>query len=94
MNLLYGELGGRPRKNDDFMLLQSEAYKAMVAPYVHIEAQKGPFILYGCQPDQINSLITPGMIFLNGEFLEFDGASAVSFPATFGVMTDLNTNLQ
>ena len=94
MNLLYGELGGRPRKNDDFMLLQSEAYKAITAPLVHIEAQKGGFSLYGCQPDGIQNSISPGMIFLGGEYLEFDGATGVTFPATFGVMTDLNTPLQ
>jgi hypothetical protein len=94
MNLLYGELGGRPRKNDDFMLMQAEAYKAMVAPYKHLETAKGPFILYGCVPDGINKSISAGMVFLNGEFLEFDGATNVTFPANLGVLTELNTPLQ
>ena len=94
MNLIYGETGGRPRSIDDLYLIQSEAYKALTAPYRHIEDAKGGFIVTGCTPSGITNTISAGIIFLGGEFLEFDGATNVTFPAKFGVVETLNTSLQ
>lgn len=94
MNRIYGETGGRPRSIDDLYLIQEEAAKANVAPWRHIEAQKGGFIVYGCAPDGIQKTISAGMVFVGGEFLEFDGATNVTFPAKFGVVETLNTPLQ
>lgn len=94
MNLIYGETGGRPRSIDDLYLMQSEAFKAISGPFQHLEAQKGGFIVYGCQPDGIQRKITPGMIYLGGEFLEFDGATNVTFPVQFGVVETLIMPLQ
>ncbi len=93
MNNIYSEIGGRPRKTDDLLLVQEEASKATSAILRHLHDAKGGFILKGCVPAQ-NGTISAGMIYLNYEFLEFDGATNVTYPAKLGIKEELTNDLQ
>lgn len=80
MKLLKLDTGGRPRANDDFETLQREVYAAITAPLVGQAA----CILEGCQVRDLGGQlydVAPGIVWLAGELLRFDGAASVALPA-------------
>ncbi|MDF7809898.1 hypothetical protein [Hymenobacter sp. YC55] len=73
--------GGRGLANDDFEVLQSEAYAAITA----ILQGAPPMVLSGCtlsnkSPDGLRADIQPGFVWLGGEIHRYDGASDVPLP--------------
>ncbi|GAA4349754.1 hypothetical protein GCM10023185_06710 [Hymenobacter saemangeumensis] len=74
--------GGRPLTNDDLQALQDEQRIAASASF----QGRGPFIVSGCQVSGPNGgpySVSAGIVFLDGEFVRFYGASNVSLPAQF-----------
>ncbi|MTI31456.1 hypothetical protein, partial [Xanthovirga aplysinae] len=78
MKKLYFSTGGRMLHLDDLKIMQEELYKAIEDQYKGLP----PFIMSGCQvslEDQ-GYKIQKGLIYLNGQFLEFEGASGLLSP--------------
>jgi hypothetical protein len=80
MKELKIETGGRPYRNDDFELMQTEtldSFALMLADHVAtIGGRRVGFILSGCQ--RTGGTLTEGMVYLNGRLLRVAATSGVN----------------
>jgi microcystin-dependent protein len=77
MNQIFASTGGRPRKNEDLLLLQAEADKAVKSPYSGL----GALIVSGCVVSGSGPYnISSGTVYIDNEIMEFDATTTSSFP--------------
>jgi len=85
MNNIYAENGGRPRKVDDLLLMQSEFQNVSKGLFTNL----GAMIVYGCNVTvgSSNYNISSGLVFCDDNFLIFNGATEVPLP--FYIYSDI-----
>lgn len=66
--------GGLPISNEDFLMLQNETLEAISAVCAGIS---NAFVISGCEviPQQSYNEISAGIVFINGQIMQFDGTS-------------------
>lgn len=74
MRKLHLQNGGRPRSLDDLQVLTDHITKGTEAQF----KGRGAFIVQGCEV--VGSSINAGIVFIDGNLIEFAGADGVTFP--------------